>query len=164
MVHSPHSSDYIKTVPATWSGESITVSSYAGGPEPDHVYVTRDDGDVLVFTRSEARKLAAALVAGADQIEPPASDETAVRLLAEHYQRLGCPGTVDPNDPEDRLNVAAESIRVLRQAGFLRNATHASTGDSYDALDYTALDYAYACHCGRIPECATGEGCDPDDA
>lgn len=43
----------------------------------------------------------------------------AYQLLYDTYRAMGCPVAVDPCDPDDCANVAAESVRVLLAAGFL---------------------------------------------
>jgi hypothetical protein len=51
--------------------------------------------------------------------EAPDPHPTAYTVLYDLYRRLECPVAVDPGDPEDCANVAAESVRALLAAGLL---------------------------------------------
>lgn len=50
------------------------------------------------------------------------------QLLYDLFRNLGCPAVVDPVDPEDCAGMAGEIVRVLRQAGWLREEAGPNLG------------------------------------
>jgi hypothetical protein len=51
--------------------------------------------------------------------EDTTAHPAALKALYDAYRAMGCIAAVDPADPEDCANVAAESVRVLAAAGLL---------------------------------------------
>lgn len=60
------------------------------------------------------------------------------QVLYDAYRRMGCASPVDPADPEDCASVAAETVRVLRRAGYLppwsRPDTDAEVAEQAEAV------------------------------
>lgn len=92
-----------------------------------------------------------------------APDEPVVQRLAEHYRHLGCPGTVDPDDPEDCACVASETVRFLRQAGLLHDgADHVRLRMELDHYRRRALaaEKTTRSQAGRILDMLAADGTD----